>query len=196
LVQAIRGTAADGAVVVLSLHVGLEYVSVPSAAQIELAAACVEAGATIVHFHHSHCLAGALTGNCQSVLFGTGDYVYTMPARSESARCAASWRVRIELEPLSVVAIGADPAFIDERGLPIPLEGAAAVSARAHIQALSEVPLRGWRRQWARLRDMLRPGFLRTNAYNYAFVMRKRGLFYLLRILMAGIRAQLGSTQR
>ena len=43
---------------------------------------------------------------------------------------------------------------------------------------------------------MLRPGFLRTNAYNYASVMRKRGFSYLLKTLMAGIRAQLGSTLR
>jgi len=197
LVKAIRATAGDGAVVVLSLHMGLEHVSVPSAAQIELAEACVEAGATVVHFHHSHCLAGAVVaGSCTSVLFGTGDYVYTKPARPESSKCTASWRVRIAVEPLSVIAIGADPAFIDERGLPKPLESAAAVPARAQIQALGEVPLSGWRRQRAQLRDMLRPGFLRMNARNYAAVMRKRGLFYLLRILMAGIRAQLGSTRR
>jgi hypothetical protein len=39
--------------------------------------------------------------------------------------------------------------------------------------------------------DMLKLDFLRINAFNYWFLLRERGLFYVTASLMAGIRTHL-----
>jgi len=52
--------------------------------------------------------------------------------------------------------------------------------------------LGGQRRQQVRLKDLLVLDFLRFSAYNYWFLLRWRGLLYVLKILGTGIKAQFG----
>lgn len=193
LVEAVRNVADDSTVIVVSIHMGLEYVSVPSITQINLAQACLDAGAHVVHFHHAHCLNGAATDGRGAVLFGTGNYIYTKsPGKVASTRRTAAWRTRIDTRSRKVVGISADPAAIDSTGLPRPLEGPAAARELKRLQACSRNMLGGMPRNWARLKDLLNPGFIRVAAYNYAYLLRKRGLLYVLRSLVAGVKAQLG----
>lgn len=196
LVEAARAAADDGAIVVVSLHMGLEHVSVPSPTQVALAQACLGAGATIVHFHHSHCQAGAAVNERGVALFGTGNYIWSKPTKLASSRHTACWRVRLDRDSRRLAAVGATPALIDARGLPIPLEGPAAQRQLSHLQTCCERPLWGWRRGWAQLQDMLRPGFVYMNAYNYASILRKRGPLYTLGLMARGVRAQFAGPRR
>ena len=168
--------------------------SIPSTAQIRLAEACLAAGAHIVHFHHSHRLSGAATDGHGVVLFGTGNYVFTKTpkVRIPSSRCTAAWRVRLDTTTGRAVAVGAAPAAIDAAGLPRRLEGVEAARELARLQQCSEHMLGGAARHWARLRDLLSPGFLRANLHNYGFLLSHRGPQYVLSSLLAGLRAQFG----
>lgn len=196
LVEAVRKVGGNSTVVVVSLHMGLEYVTVPSATQIELAQACLEAGAHIVHFHHSHCLSGAATGGHGAILFGTGNYVYKTSNKVPSTRRTAAWRARINTHSNKVVALAANPAVIDSLGLPRPLEGPVAVRELECLQVCSRNMLGGLPRQMARLKKLLSPGFIRVNAYNYAYLLRRRGPLHVLMSLGAGVKAQFGGLVR
>lgn len=198
LVEAIRSVGSDASVIVVSLHMGLEFVSVPSATQIDLAKACIEAGAHIVHFHHAHCLSGAAFAGHGAVLFGTGNYVFTKTPRVKmpSSRRTAAWRARINTHSNKVVAVTANPAIIDSAGLPRPLDGPAAARELNRLQVCSNNMLGGLPRHLTRLKDLLNPGFIRANAYAYAYLLRHRGLRYVLRSLFAGVKAQFGGQSR
>ena len=41
-------------IVIVSAHMGIEFLPVPSKRQIELAEVCARAGAAVLHFHHTH----------------------------------------------------------------------------------------------------------------------------------------------
>jgi hypothetical protein len=196
-VETIEAATASNDLIVVSLHMGLEYVSVPSAMQIALAEACLNAGAHVVHYHHAHCLSGAATNGRGLVLFGTGNYVFPGAATKPvaSARCTAAWRVRFDRRTRKVVALGAHPAIIDGAGLPRALEGQAQDGEIERLNALSRIMLGGAGRQFSRLKDLLNPGFLRFNARNYWFLLRRRGPLHVLRSLGAGIGAQLFGRQ-
>lgn len=196
LTEAVRAAASDGAIVVVSLHMGLEHVSVPSPTQVALAETCLMAGATTVQFHHSHCQAGAAANERGVALFGTGNYIWSKPTKLASSRHTACWCIRLDRDSRRVVAIGATPAFIDAHGLPIPLEERAAQRQLNHLQMCCETPLSGWHRGWLQQQAMLRPGFVYMNAHNYAAVLRKRGPRHTLGLMARGVRAQLFGTRR
>jgi poly-gamma-glutamate synthesis protein (capsule biosynthesis protein) len=197
LVEGIRAVGGSAQVIVVSLHMGLEHVSVPSVTQIRLAEACLAAGAQVVHFHHSHCSSGAATNGRGVALFGTGNYIFTKTpkVRIPAARRTAAWRVRIDKASRKVVAVGAAPAVLDNAGLPRQLDGEEARRELAQLQRCSDRMLKGFPRHWSRLRDLLSPGFLRANLYNYRFLLRSRGARYVVKSLVGGIRAQFGRPQ-
>jgi poly-gamma-glutamate synthesis protein (capsule biosynthesis protein) len=128
LEQVIRSITRETAVVV-SLHMGLEHVVVPTGAQINLAMTYLRAGASIVHFHHAHCLSATMTHRRALVLFGAGNYVYTKRTRLASSKRTASWRVRVARDSHRIVDFGMTPAQIDDRGLPVALRDESAGSA-------------------------------------------------------------------
>lgn len=194
LVGGIRAIAQSAQVTVVSLHMGLEHVSVPSAAQIQLAEACLAAGAQVVHFHHSHRSSGAATDGRGVVLFGTGNYVFAKRPKVwvPSSRRTAAWRVRIDKGTCRVVGVGATPVVLDGAGLPRPLGEAEAARELERLGDCSRRMLGGLPRQWTRLRDLLSPGFLRTNLYNYGYLLRRRGPQYVINSLLGGLRAQFG----
>ncbi|MBE0437773.1 MAG: CapA family protein, partial [Methylomicrobium sp.] len=74
LVESIQSIKNQVDFVIVSVHMGLEYVSVPSFNQMNLTQACFDAGTNVVHFHHAHCLSGAATNGKDMVFFGTGNY--------------------------------------------------------------------------------------------------------------------------
>ena len=178
--------------IVVSLHMGLEHVSAPSAAQIALARACLHAGARVVHFHHAHCLGGAATDGRGIVLFGTGNYVNasSVPIVVPSSRRTAAWRVSTRSPADGAPALTVQPCLLDDTGLPRPLRGSDAEREVQRIRSCSRHILSAPARHWTRVRDMLRPAFLRINFYNYQYLLRRRGPLFALRTLVGGLRTQ------
>lgn len=194
LVDAIQSVTRRAGLIVVSLHMGLEHVRVPSAAQIRLAETCLDNGAHVVHFHHSHCTSGAAFGRRGVVLFGTGNYVFTSVPRIKipASRRTAAWRVRFNARAGSIAGLDAKPMALDQTGLPRALAGADADRELKRLRRCSRYMLAGPRRKVRYLLDLLSPACLRFNVYNYSCLLRRRGLRYALKEINAGIRTQLG----
>ncbi|MSR21876.1 MAG: CapA family protein [Gemmatimonadetes bacterium] len=179
--------------VAVAIHMGMEHSTTPSTRQIDLAEECLDAGARFVAFHHAHRIGGYSTSGRGIVLWGTGNYVFAdgnERPRGKTARTAA-WRVRYSQPADAVTALSIEPAVIDRAGVPRTPDAGEAARERERIHGLGSrvrTPLR--RTMWHSL-EMLEPEFVRSNVTNYARLLRLRGLSYVWRSLVAGLRAQL-----
>lgn len=193
LVESITAARDRAQFVAVSIHMGLEYVSIPSNTQIHLAEACLAAGAHLVQFHHSHCLSGSASDGRGIVLFGTGNYVFPSVTRFDvpKSKHTAIWIARYSKQNDAVVASRVEPALLDCTGLPFAAEGSAMASELRKIQRYSERSLKSIGRQLWRLHDMLRPSFILLNVYNYFSMLRRRGPLFVLRSLVAGLKVHL-----
>lgn len=198
LVDAIQSVARRARLIVVSLHMGLEHVRVPSTAQIRLAETCLGNGAHIVHFHHSHCSSGAALGRRGVVLFGTGNYVFTSVPRIKipASRRTATWRVRFDACAGSITGLYVKPMALDQAGLPRALAGVDADRELKRLRRCSRYMLSAPRRKVRYLLDLLSPACLCFNVYNYSYLLRRRGLRFVLKEIYTGIRTQLGGGSR
>ncbi len=193
LVESIGTARRRARFVGVSIHMGLEYVDTPSAAQIHLAERCLSTGAQLVQFHHSHCLSGAAGDGRGVVLFGTGNFVFPDVTKFVVAKAkqSALWRARFSERQDAIVALDVEPAVIDSIGMPHLVSGRDAERGRMKILQCSQRTLSPAGRELWRLHDMLCPGFLLNNFDNYLSMLRRRGPRFVFRNLVAGLKAQI-----
>lgn len=193
LVEAVADARRRARFIAVSIHMGLEHVSMPSVTQIRLAEACLAAGAQLVQFHHSHCLSGSASDGRGLVLFGTGNYVFPglPPFSVRQAKRTAVWRIRYATEEDAVIAASVEPALIDRSGIPHAVTGRDRECRRRRIRKCSDRMLQPVRRQLWLLRDMLHPAFVMVNLWNYVSMARRRGPRYVWRSLLAGLKVHL-----
>lgn len=127
LLAAVRRAAEEADTVAVVLHWGVEKETCPTAAQQELAAALVEAGAHIVVGGHAHRLQGAGRLGGAIVGYGLGNLVFDTPdtsdgARSGMLRVRSDGRGQLDYQWVPATLVG---------GLPQRLEGPAADAAVA-----------------------------------------------------------------
>lgn len=193
LAASIREARCRARFVAVSIHMGLEHTGIPSATQRRLAEACLAAGAHLLQFHHAHCLAGCASDGRGIVLFGTGNYVFPRHARFEVARSrlTAAWKVRYSKQADAVVALGVAPAMIDGIGMPHAAGEKVAQRIRRRIRQCSRRALAPYGRPFWLVWEMLKPGFLGINGWNYFCMFRRRGLRFLCRSLVEGLKVHL-----
>lgn len=193
LAASIREARGHARFVAVSIHMGLEHTGIPSATQLRLAEACLAAGAHLLQFHHAHCQAGSAGDGRGVVLFGTGNYVFPRLARFEVARSrpTAAWKARYSKPADAVVAVGIEPAVIDRIGIPRAAGDGVAKRIRRRIRQCSGRALAPSGRTFWLLWEMLNPGFLRIHAWNYVCMFRRRGLRFLCRSLVEGLKVHL-----
>ena len=191
LVDAILTARRRAELVIVSIHMGLEHVHLPSAGQIDLAKECLTAGAQLIHFHHSHCLSGSAGDGRGIVLFGTGNYVFPPMTVFDvpGSKRTALWKARYSRRAHAVVALDVEPLTIDDAGLPRAVTARVAEREREAIRRYSRRMLSPTGRQLWRLLDMLHPRFVLLNIYNYASLLKRRGPAFVWRSLVAGVRA-------
>lgn len=193
LVDSVSAARDHAQVVVVTLHMGLEYADIPSGNQVLLGEACLDAGAHIVQFHHSHCLSGCAGNGRGVVLFGTGNYVFPQVTAFDSpkTRRAAVWVARYRRYDDVVAGLDMMPAAIDLLGLPLTLGDSAADLERRRLNRLSHRMLAPYWRTFWRVCDLLHPGFLVPTLRNYQAMARHQGLWCVVRSLLAGAKAQI-----
>ena len=88
-VNAVRQMRADGAeYIICAFHWGQELYYSPNQAQIELAHACIDAGADVIYGSHSHCLQPIEKYGNGVILYSCGNWVFggnTMPSDPDTA---------------------------------------------------------------------------------------------------------------
>ncbi len=190
--ESVREARRRARFVAVTIHMGMEYSAMPSARQVALAEECVDSGAQLVVFHHTHCVGGHSTRGRGLVLWATGNYVFPTVGGhwSDKARRTASWRVRYSESRDSATVVSITPARTERRGLPQAIDPRAAVGERERMARQSQRIETPWRRHvWQGL-EMMQPSFLRYNVTNYARLLRHLGVVFVWRSLVAGIRAQ------
>jgi poly-gamma-glutamate synthesis protein (capsule biosynthesis protein) len=134
--HAIAEARASGALVVVSIHWGAEYQSVPNARQRALADALIKAGAGLVWGHHPHVLQPAETMDCDlprgcPVLYSLGNAVFDQVGLPDTRRSAL---VFARMDDRGVIELRAIPFAMDVRHA--RLEAADPVDVDAVMQRL------------------------------------------------------------
>jgi hypothetical protein len=194
LVEAVVGElllTAD--IVILSVHMGIEFLPVPSEFQLQLAQVCAGAGVSVLQFHHAHTISGIQKiGEC-TVLFGTGNFLFPYVAPSGHRRAwhkSAVWTVDIALhqgKPMSTSSSWL-PVLLDDAGLPAPAPMVKAGDINRHIERWSgRIEHRASLPVW-RFVYLLRPGYLWLAMVNYGDMVRRQGLIYTARQIGRALR--------
>ncbi len=183
--------AADA--VVVSLHMGMEYIAVPTPYMQRMAALCLSEGARLVVFHHAHCLSGYTTGSSGTVLWGTGNYVF--PAGPDFTFDphfdAAVWQVTLSPGAVGGDAVRIVPIRLDPDGVPSVAAGATAERIGRTVNRWSARLASGRLLGVRRLLLLMRPSFLRANLPHYVEIARRESVRGVLRSVWSTIRTQL-----
>ncbi|MBP7828765.1 MAG: CapA family protein [Kiritimatiellae bacterium] len=195
LAESIAEACREGRTVIVAVHAGMEFSSVPFPATVRLADRCLDAGARLVVFHHAHCPSGIRQDERGLVLFGTGKHVFSagdfaggrrLKARLlRPARRSAAWLVTLPRPSCEL-----HPFVIGEDGLPGEPTEDEARAIRDEVARNSRRLARPLALSAARLQTFLRPAFLGLNAEAYRDMLRRHGLRRMWAALREGVRAQ------
>lgn len=125
--ESLRELKGQADIIAVSIHDGIEFFPLPTPRQVRLSRLCLEEGARVVSFHHSHCLSGMWKDDRGVVFFGLGDYVFpaiTAPT-SRIRRESAAWQIAFAPDHRPA-RVDAHPVYLDEHGLPATVSGALA----------------------------------------------------------------------
>lgn len=132
LLAAVRAARRSADIVVVYLHWGTELHSCPTAPQQELAPQLVAAGADVVVGSHAHVQLGAGYLRHTYVDYGLGNFVFYATGGGVTSRSGV---LTLTVRRHAVTKAVWTPAVI-ESGVPVPLHGSAADSARKTWAAL------------------------------------------------------------
>ena len=183
--------------VVVSLHMGMEFVPYPTTLMAQLAELCLEEGAGVVAFHHSHVLGGYAADHRGLVLWGAGNYLFPpedlghFPAWFESA----AWIVSLPSNGGAPRLQSVLPLMLDAHGRPALADTRAAARISKHIQRLSARSRNRWRTAGHRCLHLLGPGYLKTAGANYVHLARQQGWPAVARSVCSTFRTQFGSNR-
>jgi len=163
---------------VVSLHWGIEYAHYPSPAQIELAHALIERGATLVLGHHPLVVQGIERYKSGLIAYSLGSFQFK-PKREEARR---SFILRIGIGAQGVERYKLIPVRIDEENRPRMVRSEARRETLRFVEQLSE-PVRQGRvteRWWF---EQASGVYLRRNLQAWVARIRKYGLRHLIQFL-------------
>jgi poly-gamma-glutamate synthesis protein (capsule biosynthesis protein) len=133
MLEAIRAERSEADTIVVYLHYGREGETCPNERQVSLAQRLTEAGADIVVGSHAHRLQGGGRMGSAFVAYGLGNFVFY----NEDGGRGDSGVLRVTATGRQIDGYDFAPARI-RNGVPTPLEGAAADSARSAWDAQRE----------------------------------------------------------
>lgn len=119
--------------VVVILHSGYEYVPEPSPPQIELSYGAIDAGASLVIGHHTHILQGVEFYRDGVIVFGLGNFAFTIDGAPETAI------LQVWLDKTHVRQIQFIPAIIQIGGQPRLAEPWEAEPILQQVYSLSAI---------------------------------------------------------
>lgn len=190
--ETIQEVRKEAELIVVSIHAGTEFISVPSPNQLRLAELCLEEGARVVSFHHTHCISGIMQDERGVVFFGTGNYVftYTISVGFSPRKESAVWRVVLNTLSQNMEHVDVLPVILDDAGFPVKPTDRESRIILNRIQKYSYRIRQEKYLRWWRIWEMIRPFYIWLSIVHYADIGRRQGFFPLLKVLFGGMKAQ------
>ena len=179
-------------VVVAILHMGMEFVPVPTPLMQRLADLCLEEGARIVVFHHSHCISGWTSDERGTVIWGAGNYLfpYNMPRGFKPWFDSCIWNVELSVPKSGVDKVEITPIEIDSNGFPAIAQGTRARRIKRTIDRWSNrLKSNRFTGMW-RLCSLMRPSYLWVAIANYLSIARRQGIGGMLKSIFSTLSTQ------
>lgn len=187
----IKSLIADIDLIIVTVHAGIEFVSIPSPFQQSFAEKCHKAGATIVQYHHTHCVSGiSKTDDCITFL-GSGNFIfpYVLPKGFKPWFKTASWVVEYDFETKKL-AYEVRPLEINDKGIPERMNEKNSDSFLRRVEKISQQVQLNKNLSQLRLLDMLKPIYLKFAAIHYCQIAKERGVRAMLTMIINGFKSQ------
>jgi poly-gamma-glutamate synthesis protein (capsule biosynthesis protein) len=121
--------------IVVLLHWGQEYMSLPSPSQVTAAHCIIDAGADVILGHHPHVLQGIEVYRDRVIAYSLGNFVFDIDWVDN---CRKSMVLGMKLSRRGAIEIEITPMYINHQYQPVCLTGKDAEAAREEIARLSE----------------------------------------------------------
>jgi len=178
ILRQLQSLRQECSVALVSLHWGIEYAHYPSPAQIELAHALIEGGATLVLGHHPLVVQGIEQYKSGLIAYSLGSFQFK-PKREEARR---SFILRVGIGARGVEQYKLVPVRIDEENRPRMVCGEAKREMLRFVEQLSD-PVRQGRvteRWWF---EQTSGAYLHRNLEAWIVRIRKYGLRHVVQFL-------------
>jgi poly-gamma-glutamate capsule biosynthesis protein CapA/YwtB (metallophosphatase superfamily) len=175
--------------VYVSIHMGMEYVPVPTPVMMRLAEACRRAGAHVVVFHHAHCVSGYTVFDDGAIVWGAGNYLFPESPHYPFKPWfdAAAWTV-IHGDDTGLLQLAIAPSGIDADGMPRDVDERRAAKILGRIERLTRTINGGHSMGWLRMRHIVKPSYVRVAGANYWDIARRRGVAHMARLVVSSVR--------
>lgn len=177
--------------VIVTVHAGIEFVSIPSPFQQSFARQCHEAGATIVQYHHTHCVSGISKTEDNITFLGSGNFIfpYDLPKGFKPWYKTASWVVEYDFET-KTLSYEIRPLNINKDGIPEPMNNNENIIFIQKVNKISEQVQSNKHLSKLRILEMLRPIYLKFALIHYFQIAKERGVVNMLSMIINGFKAQ------
>lgn len=175
--------------VIVSIHAGMEFTRVPTPFMQRISEQCIESGASIVQFHHAHCLSGVTQRKKSLIVWGSGNYLfpYCLPFSFHPWFDSAIWNVSIgtQEENLKVDFI---PVSLNYFGYPSPSDVRKGHRIRKSVDSCTRKIKEGRLYVLWRAYSIFHPRYLRLACWNYFYMMRRTGICSVLSYIRETLR--------
>lgn len=163
--------------IILSVHMGMEYIPIPTPAMIDLSDRCRNAGADFIFFHHSHCVSGYTLDKNKATIWGAGNFLFskTMDFPFKPWFDVAVWQFPYNFST-NQLKVNLRTLRINSEGIPKKSGNKAKKNILSRIENLSSLIHQEKNLHWHILRNVLRVSYLRVIFPNYFNMIRRKGL--------------------
>ena len=180
-------------VIIVSCHMGMEYLWTPSPLMSSTAELCLNEGARIVLFHHAHRVSGETRDERGLVIWGAGNYVFTQgaPAGFRPWYRSLVWRVALSAQGKGVDALERHPVVLDGTGIPRAANGKTARRIQRTVERCSRRLDHGWTLALWRVLGLFNPSYLRIAMGSYLDMLRWGGVACVARAVYSTVATQI-----
>lgn len=180
--------------IAVSIHTGTELIPAPSPNQLNIAELCLNAGAFVVSFHHSHRVSGIFQDQRGVVCYGTGDFVRRFSPATAYPRLEKTpsgvFTISTNLRQRRARRVEYQPLLLDKTGFPRKAAGYKNNRLKNMVKEYSYRISRKKSLFWWRVSGFAKPLYIYSCLINYADIIKRRGIHHWLKTLSEAYRLQ------
>jgi poly-gamma-glutamate capsule biosynthesis protein CapA/YwtB (metallophosphatase superfamily) len=193
LLEKVRIAKFQSDFIIVSLHMGIEFLKLPSDYQIRISNKLLKEGANIILHHHSHCLSGYTLNNNNNVIFwGLGNFLfpYSAPVGFKKWYNTAIFNTFLDMRNLNIIDIEIKPKLINSIGIPEQIVNENHDNILTDILKSSRI-INSGKLKIHRIVEIFTINYFIINIRNYLKLLKLIGLKKTIKSLINGIKAQL-----